>query len=284
MISPRINPAPVCPNPSRKRDEYGCDHGVGPYQNGKSVRNVSNLGVTDFRGCKSIYSKYIYLSSIYTSRCHAHARALRVRTREGVCDVFEGRIHFPRPAQHNPIGPRSRTFAPCGECSVVAPTFPSRHTTQHVATRWPTCDLPLWQANRYFGDRSPSSWPAGTAPVLGTVCFACPVLRNAKCSNKLRSFLGCPVSGGGCEKMSDAQQDRNRDTTVHQRLPSSVSQCIDWYAEGEERVVEAGGIRIVIRFVGRKGRRGRIAITAPPGATFLACDRTQTLQSPECLV
>jgi len=47
-------------------------------------------------------------------------------------------------------------------------------------------------------------------------------------------------------------------------------QSIDWYSEGEERIVDAGGIQIAVRFVGRKGRRGRIAITAPPGAVFRA--------------
>jgi hypothetical protein len=44
--------------------------------------------------------------------------------------------------------------------------------------------------------------------------------------------------------------------------------CIDWYAEGETRVVECGGVQIMVRYVGRKGRRGRIAIEAPDGATF----------------
>jgi hypothetical protein len=39
-------------------------------------------------------------------------------------------------------------------------------------------------------------------------------------------------------------------------------QCIDWYHEGEERIVEVGGVQVTVRFVGRKGRRGRIAITA----------------------
>jgi hypothetical protein len=81
--------------------------------------------------------------------------------------------------------------------------------------------------------------------------------------------------------MSDAQQDRNRDTAAHQGLPSAaVSQCVDWYAEGEERIVEADGIRVVVRFVGRKGRRGRIAITAPPGAAFRTRDRNGTTRSP----
>ena len=81
--------------------------------------------------------------------------------------------------------------------------------------------------------------------------------------------------------MIDAQQNRNRDAADNRELPSAtVSQCIDWYAEGQERIVEAGGIRIAIRFVGRKGRRGRIAITAPAGATFQALDRSENVRSP----
>ena len=45
-------------------------------------------------------------------------------------------------------------------------------------------------------------------------------------------------------------------------------QSIEWYAEGQTRVVDVGGIQITIRFVGRRGRRGRISITAPPGTRF----------------
>jgi hypothetical protein len=59
------------------------------------------------------------------------------------------------------------------------------------------------------------------------------------------------------------------------------SQSIDRYAEGEERIVEASGIRIAVRFVGRKGRRGRIAITAPPGAAFRTRNRNETVQLPD---
>ena len=51
------------------------------------------------------------------------------------------------------------------------------------------------------------------------------------------------------------------------RTPS-VSQSIDWYSEGESRVVEVGDVRIEVRFVGRKGRQGRIAIVGPPGTTY----------------
>ena len=51
------------------------------------------------------------------------------------------------------------------------------------------------------------------------------------------------------------------------------SQCIDWYHEGQTRLVEANGVRIEVRFVGRKGRRARIAIVAPPGAAFRDAER-----------
>lgn len=47
-----------------------------------------------------------------------------------------------------------------------------------------------------------------------------------------------------------------------------ASRFVAWYSEGERRVVEIDGVRVVIGFVGRKGRRARIAISAPPGATF----------------
>ena len=49
-----------------------------------------------------------------------------------------------------------------------------------------------------------------------------------------------------------------------------TSTCIDWFSEGQARVVEVGGVRVTIRFVGRKGRRARIAIEAPAGAVFRA--------------
>ncbi len=66
-------------------------------------------------------------------------------------------------------------------------------------------------------------------------------------------------------------------------VPAEASQCIDWYAEGEERIVEACGIRIAVRFVGRKGRRGRIAIAAPPGAVFRTLDLNENSRSPDSL-
>ena len=53
----------------------------------------------------------------------------------------------------------------------------------------------------------------------------------------------------------------------------TVSQSIDWYHPGESRVVNVGGVQVTVRFVGRKGRRGRIAITAPAGVTISAIDQ-----------
>lgn len=51
---------------------------------------------------------------------------------------------------------------------------------------------------------------------------------------------------------------------------SRVCQSIEWYAEGQTRLVDVDGVQVAIRFVGRHGRRGRIAIIAPPGAVFRA--------------
>ena len=62
---------------------------------------------------------------------------------------------------------------------------------------------------------------------------------------------------------------------------TETSQSIDWYAEGGQRIVDAGGVQITVRFVGRKGRRGRIAITAPPGAAFRTCNRKKTGRPPD---
>ncbi len=81
--------------------------------------------------------------------------------------------------------------------------------------------------------------------------------------------------------MNNAAEDRNAATLRHQGLPLSVSKSVEWYHEGDERTVEAGGIQITVRFVGRRGRRGRIAITAPPGATFQTSDRAVTGRSPD---
>jgi hypothetical protein len=46
------------------------------------------------------------------------------------------------------------------------------------------------------------------------------------------------------------------------------SRSTDWYAEGQARVVRIGSLRIVVTFLGRKGRRARVKIEAPAGAEF----------------
>lgn len=64
----------------------------------------------------------------------------------------------------------------------------------------------------------------------------------------------------------------NRESESHELVPQidspPTSRCVDWYAEGQSRTVEVHGIRVTIRFIGRKGRRGRIEIEAPSGAVF----------------
>jgi len=64
--------------------------------------------------------------------------------------------------------------------------------------------------------------------------------------------------------------DFGLDTTTNSPVQTKPSGChsIEWYAEGQVRIVEVGDVRIAIRFVGRRGRRCRIAISAPPGAVF----------------
>ena len=81
--------------------------------------------------------------------------------------------------------------------------------------------------------------------------------------------------------MESQQKNDHAAMSNQTRMVAQTSQSIEWYAEGEERIVDAGGIRIVVRFVGRKGRRGRIAITAPPGAAFRARDRNENVRSPD---
>ena len=47
-----------------------------------------------------------------------------------------------------------------------------------------------------------------------------------------------------------------------------TSKSIDWYSEGEGRVVEVDGVRMVVRYLSRKGRKARIVIEGPGGAVF----------------
>ena len=59
------------------------------------------------------------------------------------------------------------------------------------------------------------------------------------------------------------------------RQNAGRSQCVEWYHEGQSRIVDVNGVRIEVRFIGRKGRRARIAIVTPPGAVFQALERAR---------
>jgi hypothetical protein len=83
----------------------------------------------------------------------------------------------------------------------------------------------------------------------------------------------------------ESQQKNDQDATSNRiHVPAETSQCIDWYAEGESRVVEIGDVQVIVRCVGRKGRRARIAITAPPGAAFRSLDLNEAVRSPDRFV
>jgi hypothetical protein len=68
-----------------------------------------------------------------------------------------------------------------------------------------------------------------------------------------------------------------RNVTADERAAAEwpTSRLIDWFSEGETCIVEANGVRVTVRFVGRKGRRGRIVIEAPAGATFAMAARSK---------
>lgn len=63
-------------------------------------------------------------------------------------------------------------------------------------------------------------------------------------------------------------EQNHRTESVSPPASLTTSQSVEWYVEGQSRTVEVAGVEITVRFVGRKGRRARIAITAPGGAVF----------------
>ena len=79
------------------------------------------------------------------------------------------------------ISTRCTTLAHVRGKNGTASTIPRRHRTPHVATRWPTPRLPLWQSDRPAPDRPIGTWRklgklrhAGTAAKLVRVCFLGP--------------------------------------------------------------------------------------------------------------
>ena len=89
-----------------------------------------------------------------------------------------------------------------------------------------------------------------------------------------------PLASGDSATYQRRPNDESRRQPEPESLvPSALAQTcqsIDWYAEGDSRVVEIGGIEVSVRFVGRKGRRARIAITAPAGTVFKPVDAAKT--------
>jgi hypothetical protein len=64
--------------------------------------------------------------------------------------------------------------------------------------------------------------------------------------------------------------DAERSMTQESGMPQqNVIHSVAWYHKGQCRTIEVEGVWITIRLVSRKGRRSRIAITVPSGASFL---------------
>ena len=55
---------------------------------------------------------------------------------------------------------------------------------------------------------------------------------------------------------------------IHSVIASRPAQLIDWFPEGQLLAVEFGGLVVTVKYVNRKGRRARIAVTGPAGTTF----------------
>jgi hypothetical protein len=68
--------------------------------------------------------------------------------------------------------------------------------------------------------------------------------------------------------MTDLPPNQSPTQAPSNAVPSVQSTSIEWYHEGETRVVGVDGVQLTIRLVGRRGRRARIAIEAPAGAVF----------------
>ncbi len=56
------------------------------------------------------------------------------------------------------------------------------------------------------------------------------------------------------------------------RVESPTSRLIDWFAVGQGCEIKVDGVVISLRVVGRKGRRARLSVVAPAGATFTTSD------------
>lgn len=69
------------------------------------------------------------------------------------------------------------------------------------------------------------------------------------------------------EKQLAVRKELDERLTTHVGAPA-VCQSIDWYHPGQSRTVEVSEVQLSVRFVGRKGRRARIAIISSAGTIF----------------
>ena len=79
--------------------------------------------------------------------------------------------------------------------------------------------------------------------------------------------------------MIDAEQERNRGTAANRKPPSAaVSRSIDWYAEGQSRMVEIGDVQVFFRLWARRAavpgslsrcRRGRHSVLWTTGRKLM---------------
>jgi hypothetical protein len=93
--------------------------------------------------------------------------------------------------------------------------------------------------------------------------------------------LGGPVANGrqaggsGAHGAAGGEDGRASGETTASAPPPAAPARTDWYAPGQGRTVVVGGVEVVVRFVGRKGRRARIAITVPSDIAGFALQLTR---------
>ena len=62
--------------------------------------------------------------------------------------------------------------------------------------------------------------------------------------------------------MKDADQHGHSDVPNEGAI--RTCRCIDWFSEGDAKLLEVDGIRVTVKLIGRKARRARIAIEVAP--------------------
>jgi hypothetical protein len=62
--------------------------------------------------------------------------------------------------------------------------------------------------------------------------------------------------------------EQNVETNENGQAQAATSRLIDWFAVGQGCQVEAGGVTVILKVIGQKARRTRLAIVAPADTTF----------------